>query len=125
MDFPDISSLGAAYRYVVKIEQKFKQLNKWEFGSKNTQKLKYGKGGPNSQGKGQRKYFQSKDNQSKPPRKKGNGKLNKDTRKWCEFHKIPWHNTDECFSKQPLLVETKVTRLDADLEFDSKPEKGK
>jgi hypothetical protein len=32
MDFLDISSLGAAYRYVVKIEQKFKHQNKWEFG---------------------------------------------------------------------------------------------
>jgi hypothetical protein len=28
MDFLDISSLGAAYRYVVKIEQKFKHQNK-------------------------------------------------------------------------------------------------
>jgi hypothetical protein len=35
MDFLDISSLGVAYRYVVKIEQKFKQWNKWEFGSTN------------------------------------------------------------------------------------------
>ena len=32
MDFLDISSLGAAYRYAVKIEQKFKHQNKWEFG---------------------------------------------------------------------------------------------
>jgi hypothetical protein len=31
MDFLDISSLGAAYRYVVKIEQKFKHQKKWEF----------------------------------------------------------------------------------------------
>jgi hypothetical protein len=35
MDFLDISSLGFAYRYVVKIEQKFKQWNKREFGSTN------------------------------------------------------------------------------------------
>jgi hypothetical protein len=43
MEFLDISSLGAAYRYVVKIEQKFKQQNKWEFGSANMQQPKYGK----------------------------------------------------------------------------------
>ena len=30
-----ISSLGTAYQYVVKIEQKFKQRNKREFGSTN------------------------------------------------------------------------------------------
>jgi hypothetical protein len=35
MEFLDISSLGATYRYVVKIEKKFKQRNKWEFGSVN------------------------------------------------------------------------------------------
>jgi hypothetical protein len=35
MDFLDILSLGAAYRYVVKIEQKFKHQNKQEFGSVN------------------------------------------------------------------------------------------
>jgi hypothetical protein len=32
MDFLDISSLGVAYRYVVKIEQKFKHQNKWSSG---------------------------------------------------------------------------------------------
>ena len=37
MDFLDISSLGTAYLYVVKIEQKFKHQNKWEFGSANPQ----------------------------------------------------------------------------------------
>ena len=36
MEFLDISSLGAAYRYAVKIEQKFKQRNRWDFGSVNT-----------------------------------------------------------------------------------------
>jgi hypothetical protein len=43
MDFLDISSLGAAYRYVVKIKQKFKHQNKREFGSANPQQPKYDK----------------------------------------------------------------------------------
>jgi hypothetical protein len=47
MDFLDISSLGVAYRYAVKIEQKFKHQNKWEFGSANPQQPKYDKDGPN------------------------------------------------------------------------------
>jgi hypothetical protein len=37
MDFLYISSLGVAYRYVVKIKQKFRHQNKWEFGSANLQ----------------------------------------------------------------------------------------
>jgi hypothetical protein len=37
MDFMDISSLGAAYQYAVKIEQKFKHQNKQEFGFANPQ----------------------------------------------------------------------------------------
>jgi hypothetical protein len=49
MDFLDISSLGVAYRYVVKIEQKFKHQNKWEFGSANLQQPKYDKDDPNKQ----------------------------------------------------------------------------
>jgi hypothetical protein len=49
MDFLDISSLGSAYRYVVKIEQKFKHQNKWEFGSANWQQPKYDKDIPNKQ----------------------------------------------------------------------------
>ena len=47
MDFLDISSLGATYRYAAKIEQKFKQQNKWEFGSANLQQPKYDKDDPN------------------------------------------------------------------------------
>ena len=47
MDFLDISSLGAAYRYVVKVEKKFKHQNKWEFGSANSQQPKYDKDDPN------------------------------------------------------------------------------
>jgi hypothetical protein len=49
MDFLDISSLGVAYRYAVKIEQKFKHQNKREFGSANPQQPKYDKDIPNKQ----------------------------------------------------------------------------
>jgi hypothetical protein len=110
MDFLDISSLGVAYRYVVKIEQKFKHQNKWEFGSANPQQPKYDKEGPNKQ---------SPENQSKTQEKKGHGKTKKDTRKWCEFHKSPWHNTDECRSKQSLVAEIKDKELNPDSESDS------
>jgi hypothetical protein len=54
MEFLDIASLGMDYRYVVKIEQKFKQKRR-EFGSANSSKLKQGKGSPKPQKKGQRK----------------------------------------------------------------------
>ena len=49
MDFLDISSLDVAYRYAVKIEQKFKHQNTREFGSANPQKSKYDKENPNKQ----------------------------------------------------------------------------
>jgi hypothetical protein len=55
MEFMDISSLGAAYRYVVKIEQKLKQKTR-QFGPGNPSPQNPGKGGPNPQNKGQRKY---------------------------------------------------------------------
>jgi hypothetical protein len=110
MDFLDISSLGAAYRYVVKIEQKFKHQNKREFGSANPQQPKYDKDNPNKQ---------SLENQSKTQEKKGHGKTKKDTGKWCDFHKIPWHNTDECRSKQSLVAEIKDKELNPDSESDS------
>jgi hypothetical protein len=32
-------------------------------------------------------------------------------KKWCDFYKIPWHNTDECRSKQSLVVELKEKNL--------------
>jgi hypothetical protein len=54
MEFLDIASLGTAYRYVVKIKQKFKQKRQ-EFGSANSSQLKQDKGGPNPQNKGQSK----------------------------------------------------------------------
>jgi hypothetical protein len=54
MEFLDITSLGMAYRYVVKIEHKFKQKRR-EFGSANSSQSKKGKGGPNPHNKGQSK----------------------------------------------------------------------
>jgi hypothetical protein len=48
MEFLDITSLGTTYRYVVKIEQKFKQKRQ-EFGSANSSQPKQGKGSPNPQ----------------------------------------------------------------------------
>jgi hypothetical protein len=64
MEFLDISSLGAAYRYVVKIEQKLKQKMR-QFGPGNPSHQKKVKGSPNPQNKGQRKYGQPQDNQSR------------------------------------------------------------
>ena len=49
MEFLDISSLGTAYRYAAKIEQKFKQ-KKRDFGYENQ---KQGKGAPKPWNKGQ------------------------------------------------------------------------
>jgi hypothetical protein len=60
MDFLDISSLGVAYRYAVKIEQKFKQWSKREFGFENTPQQKHGKGNPNSQNEGQKRKATSR-----------------------------------------------------------------
>jgi hypothetical protein len=58
MDFLDITSLSVAYRYVVKIKQKFKQKRQ-EFGFAKSSRAKQGKGGPNQQKKGQSKYDHS------------------------------------------------------------------
>jgi hypothetical protein len=44
--------------------------------------------------------------------------MKNDTRKWCDFHKIPWHNTDECRSKQSLVVEVKEKDPNPDSKFD-------
>jgi hypothetical protein len=54
MEFLDISSLGAAYRYAIKIEQKLKQKTQ-QFGPGNPSQQKLGKGSPNPLNKGQRK----------------------------------------------------------------------
>jgi hypothetical protein len=104
MDFLDISSLGVAYRYAVKIEQKFKKQSKWE---------KHG----------QRKEGQPQESHPQMQEKKGKEKSKKNTGKWCEFHNIPWHNTDECLSIQSLVVENKDKESNPDLDPDSKNDK--
>jgi hypothetical protein len=38
--------------------------------------------------------------------------------KWCDFHKIPWHNTDECHSKQSFMVEIKDKEMNPYSKFD-------
>jgi hypothetical protein len=105
MDFLNISSLGFAYRYVVKIEHKFRHQNKWEFKYENPQQPNHGKDSLNQK---------PPENQSKTQENKGKGKMKNDTRKWCNFHKIPWHNTDECLSKHSLVVEVKDNEMKID-----------
>jgi hypothetical protein len=124
MEFLDISSLGTAYRYVVKIKQEIKQKT-WSFGSGNPSQQKQGKGNPNPQNKGQSKDGQPRDNQSKPQAKKDNGKTKKDTRKWCDFHKSPWHNTIDFRSKQSLVAKVKASESNAGSDSKSEPEKGR
>ena len=83
MEFLNITSLGTAYRYVAKIEQKFKQ-KKRDFGSANP------KGAPEPKNKGQDQSNATQDNTTNPK---------KDTGKWCEFHNSPTQSTNECWAK--------------------------
>jgi len=43
-----------------------------------------------------------------PKENKGNEKTKKGIGKWCDFHKIPWHNTHECHLKQSLVVVVEI-----------------
>eukprot|EP00253_Pinus_taeda_P014786 PITA_14786 len=111
MEFLNISSLGMAYRYAVKIEQKFKQ-KKRDFGSAN----------PKPKGRSQGGVTQ--DNPSKLQETNNTTKLKKDTGKWCEFHKSPTHNTSECRAKQSLVAELKASESDECSDSEPEPDKG-
>ena len=111
MEFLNISSLGMVYRYIVKIEKKFKQ-KKRDFGSANLKT------------KGQSQSGVTQDNPSKPQEKNNTMKSKKDTGKWCEFNKSPTHNTSECRTKQLLVAELKASELDACSDPESEPDKG-
>lgn len=82
------------------------------FASSNPLQQKPRKEGPNSQNKGQSKESQPQGNQPKLQAKKGNEKSKKDTRRWCEFHRSPWHNTDEFCLKQILFARLKEKKID-------------
>lgn len=69
--------------------------------------------------KGERKDKHPLDSMSKSQEKNGNGKMKKDTKMWCEFHKIPWHNTNEYCTNHSLMAKMKTS--DLDLDFDSDP----
>jgi hypothetical protein len=45
--------------------------------------------------------------------------------KWCDFHKIPWHNIADCHSKQLLVAEVKAYELDVDSDSEPEPERGR
>jgi hypothetical protein len=120
MEFLDISSLGVAYRYAAKIEQKFKQKKRdCESGNQ-----KHGKGTPKPQNKGPSIGGAAQDNPPKPQAKNNTTMLKKDTGKWCEFHKSSTHNTSECQAKQSLVAELKASESDACSDSESEPDKG-
>jgi hypothetical protein len=51
--------------------------------------------------------------------------MNKDTEKWCNFHKSPWHNNVDFLSKKLLVPEVKSFESDAGSESESKLENGR
>jgi hypothetical protein len=51
--------------------------------------------------------------------------MKKDTGKWCEYHKIPWHNTNECRYNPSLVAEMKASESEDDSYSESNTEGGK
>jgi hypothetical protein len=106
MEFLDISSLGAAYRYVVKIEQKLKQKTR-KFGPGNPSRKNPGKGSPN----------QYQDNQYKHKK-----------RTLERQRKIPGSgatSTADYRSKQSLVAKVKASKSDEDSDSEIEPERGR
>ena len=68
--------------------------------------------------------METQENFPKIQAKRNTVKPKKEAGKWCEFHKIPTHNTSECQAKQSLVAEIKASELDAYTDTKSKPEKG-
>jgi hypothetical protein len=50
--------------------------------------------------------------------------MKKDMGKWCEYHKIPWHNTEECRSKKSLMAKMKASESEVDFDSESNLEGG-
>ena len=59
-----------------------------------------------------------------PQEKSNTAKPKKEVGKWCEFHKIPTHNTSECRAKHSLVAEITASKSDAYSDTESEPEKG-
>ena len=55
----------------------------------------------------------TQDNQWKPLTKNSTTKTKKYIGKWYEFHKSLTHNTSQCHSKKPVVIEMKALELDA------------
>jgi hypothetical protein len=50
--------------------------------------------------------------------------MKKDMIKWCEYHQSPWHNTNECHSKQSLVAKLKASESEVDYDSKSNHEGG-
>ena len=111
MEFLNFSSIDTVYRYAFKIEQNLKQ-KKQDFGSANLKT------------KGQSQGGVTQDNPSKPKENNNTMKSKEDTRKWCEFHKSPTHNTSGCRTKQLLVTELKASESDTCSNPEPQPNKG-
>jgi hypothetical protein len=51
--------------------------------------------------------------------------MKKDTWKWCEFHKIPYNDIDECHSKKSLMSEMKASESKLGFEYELDLDNGK
>jgi hypothetical protein len=51
--------------------------------------------------------------------------MKKEIGKWYEYHKIPWHNTEECLFKKSLVGELKASESKANFDSESNLEGGK